>query len=245
MLFNASGDPATVEWYRADDAQPWLPVGNQFVSDNWINRDSTVGQIGEQPGGRPWRNGFNAKQYPVQTEDGCFIDGAFVAGLETGQTTGPWDATGKLGCCTTPLPPPRTEVDCGGGNFVCPMQGGVPTALFATLTGFDGCPEFNGVQVVLTEDSPGSWSGSLAIAGKTLTWFLDFCIGSAHGDFTDGITLSGQIACVPGDTSNITGGTWTTAACDPFELVVDGMLLDVFAFCCFQVAGFTCTITGG
>ena len=222
-----------------------MPPGNKFVSSNWVDRECVAGELGEQPGGKPWRDGSDPKGYPIQTGDGCLIDDYFVDGLPAGETTGPWDAQGKLDCCTNPLPPPRTEVDCGGGNFVCPGAGGVPTVLSATMTSLGSCPEFNDVAVEMLEVSPGRWEGQVEIAGKTLKWILIFCTGSAHGDFTDGVTFLGEIACVPGDTTNITGGTFATATCDPFEITVEGMLLDVFASCCFQLAGVDVSIVPG
>jgi len=99
MIFEPGGDPVEVQWYFADDPQPWLPQGNQFVSANWVSRDTEAGDLGEQPGPRVWANGADVKGYPVQVGDGCVLDADFVTGLSPGDTTGPWDSQSKLACC--------------------------------------------------------------------------------------------------------------------------------------------------
>jgi hypothetical protein len=169
MSFDPAADPVTVRWYFADEDQPWVPDGNQFVSLNWDGPDRSPNELGEQDGNRPWSNGKNEKLYPLFAGDGCSIDPLLLSGLSGGATTGPWDSQGILGCCT-PAPfdctllPDTLHVaiedlsGCGGivGSFdinrvdTCVWQGGTP--LF-TL-GY----------------SMGAWFRSLACAGGDPTW---------------------------------------------------------------------------
>jgi hypothetical protein len=144
MLFDPTGTGHRIRWYRADPSQPWAPDGNQFVSTNWINRDRTAGELGEQPGTMPWKNGKDFRNYPVQTGDPCSIDTLLTTGFTTpGEEVGPW-TDGKLDCCSGPfdcttLPSTlHVQIDdlsgCGGivGSFditsvaSCVWQGGTP-----------------------------------------------------------------------------------------------------------------------
>ena len=156
MVFAAEGDPApvAVRWYFADDSQAWLPDGNQFCSDNWVSRESVAGEIGEQPGARPWVNGADPRRYPVQTGDPCLLDPKFVAGLDEGELTGPWDSGGKLGCCT-----------CACDGYPCDLA--------ATITSLSGCSGFEGTfSLALSSSSPCIWTGTIAFWGGTAIFTL-------------------------------------------------------------------------
>jgi hypothetical protein len=157
MSFDPAADPVTVRWYFADEDQPWVPDGNQFVSLNWDGPDRSPNDLGEQDGPRPWRNGKNEKLYPLFAGDGCDMDPLLLAGLSGGATTGPWDTAGVLGCCTpTPCCPATTDV------------------LHATVTPGSGCPCLDGVSVDLAYDSlSGNWFGSATVCSSelfTLEW---------------------------------------------------------------------------
>lgn len=99
MLFESASDPVPVRWYKAKAGQPWAPDANLYVSGNWTAKDLTAGELGEQPGSRPWRNGADTKDYPVQTGDPCDMDPLLQTGLTGPETTGPW-VEDKLECCT-------------------------------------------------------------------------------------------------------------------------------------------------
>jgi len=99
MLFNVDDDPVRVRWFKTLESAEWMPEGNVFASDNWNDRDSEGGDLGEQPGLRPWKNGANTKGYKGDVTT-CIDPTWFNDGIPTGETTGDWDTTTtKLSCC--------------------------------------------------------------------------------------------------------------------------------------------------
>jgi len=150
MLFDTTADPVIVEWYKAKDGQPWAPNYNRFVSDNWINRESAAGELGEQPGPRPWANGKDTQDYPVQTDDPCSMDDLLVNGLPPGGTTGPW-TDGKLECCSSTCCPSITD------------------DLSLTFPAGGGCPCAEGNTIVLSWDAmENSWVGTGTVCGHEM-----------------------------------------------------------------------------
>ena len=143
MLFDVTGSPINVVWYFVPPGTNFAPKGNQFVSGNWVSREVEAGDLGEQPGPRPWRNGSNPVNYPPPSGDPCSLDVKLQNGLDPGETTGPWTGR-KLDCCSTPFDcltlPSTLHVEitdlsgCGGivGGFdiftvaACVWQGGTP-----------------------------------------------------------------------------------------------------------------------
>lgn len=163
MLFEEGGAPFPVRWYRADMAQPWAPDGNLFVSSNWVNRDLVGGELGEQPGGKPWRNGADFRGYPVQTGDPCLLDVLLQTGLSTGETTGPW-SEGRLICC----------------NGCCPDKG---VSLFARVSPGSGCPCLDNTEVELTWSAgSNSWKGSATVCSSELFEVEFICDGPTCED---------------------------------------------------------------
>jgi hypothetical protein len=202
MVFEVGADPVRVRWYFPDDAQPFMPPGNVFVSDNWVSRESVAGEIGEQPGTRPWSNGKNEKLYPVQTVDGCGTDAAFLGGLSGGQTTGPW--TGNvLGCCS--LVP-----SCCGGDDI-PMSLGLT---IVDVTGFCGCvagtysltwdPYFMGGFVA----TPGAWTKPISLCGSVVTLAV-YCNPG----------IPGYVVGIPDAPGGSTGGLMSPACALPWSTI--------------------------
>jgi hypothetical protein len=166
MVFRTGDDAVPVRWYRAEEGALWAPDGNVFTSHNWSSRDSEAGDLGEQPGTRPWRPGANEKGYRGDVED-CIDPTWFVGGIPAGETTGPWDdTTGKLECCTC----------------VCDD---LPCTLHATITSLSGCDGFAQSFDLLSDGtSPCLWIGggpdfdgsfffSLSKTGSVYTPFID------------------------------------------------------------------------
>ena len=165
MLFDATADPVKCQWYVAKDGQPWAVDGNLFASHNWSNRDQVAGELGEQPGSLPWKNGKDFREYPIQGGDPCSMDPLLQAGFAPGGEVGPW-TEGKLDCCTC----------------VCD---GYPCVLTATITSISGCDDFEQTfELVSDGTSPCFWVGggpdfdgsfffSLGKAGSVYTPFID------------------------------------------------------------------------
>lgn len=162
MLFDVTGVGHKVRWYRSKDGQPWAPDGNQFVSANWINRDADAGDLGEQPGTRPWKNGKDFRDYPVQTADPCTMDPLLVAGFSSGEEIGPWEG-GKLLCCS---------------GVVCCDRIDIPTSLTIRLDPpASGCACVTPLQSFTLTRTPDTctWSGSDTVCGAVMQ--CDLTIG--------------------------------------------------------------------
>jgi len=113
-----TGDPAIlVDWYKADAGAKCLTFPSPFRSKNWEERFSEVGDLGEQPGPRTWKNG----KKPKNGFDGGTNSLACAAshqdwwqdGLGASEETGPFNADGVPLCCVNgPTPPPIDLCGC-------------------------------------------------------------------------------------------------------------------------------------
>jgi len=160
MLFDASGVPQKVRWYRPDPAQPWAPDGNLFVSGNWIARDLVDGELGEQTGAKPWKNGADFRAYPIQTGDPCSIDPLLQAGFSPGGTLGPW-TDGKLDCCTV-------------APFDCLT---LPATLHVEITSLSGCSGLAQTFDVSTV-APCVWQGTATTWLGNALFTLGYSMGA-------------------------------------------------------------------
>jgi hypothetical protein len=177
MLFDLAGVGQKVRWYVADDLQPWAPDGNQFVSTNWINRDRTAGELGEQPGPMTWKNGKDFRIYPTFTSDGCGMDTLLENGFSPGGQVGPW-TDGKLDCCTSPMIPSC----CGGSD--------VPASLSLTISDTGGACSCLAGTYALTWDpaftagfafQPGAWTCPVTVCSGTVCTLCLFCNPTVPG----------------------------------------------------------------
>jgi len=170
MVFGIGGTPVRVRWYKADPAAAWAPEGNQFVSGNWVGRDLVAGELGEQPGAKPWRNGAAPRVYPVPTTDACLIDDALVNGLTTGEETGPWGSNGDLLCCSA------APFDCLD----------LPSTLNVSITDLSGCGSLVG-SFTITEVADCVWQGGtpLFTLGYAFgAWFRSLACGGGDPTWT-------------------------------------------------------------
>jgi len=113
MVFRPGDPPVQVRWYFTPPGAKAFPGFHAFASTNWMNRNSDVGDLGEQPGVKPWVNG--ASFQPVvgtNLSASCMNLNWFRNGLGPSDVSGPYDAQGVPICCT-PVPPIPTT-PCGG-----------------------------------------------------------------------------------------------------------------------------------
>jgi len=113
-MIHRVGDPAVlVDWYRADPGAKMLEIDSPFRSANWQNRYAVAGDLGEQPGPRPWKNG--KKPTNGFTGDANSLACAkyhsdwWQNGLGAGEQVGPFNAEGVPLCCVNG--PPASCVD--------------------------------------------------------------------------------------------------------------------------------------
>jgi len=181
MIFEVGGGPVAVRWYRAAEDQIFAPEGNLFVSGNWVNRDLVVGELGEQPGSKPWANGADPHGYPLQAGDPCVLDAWLQSGLPIGETTGPWTSENKLECC---------DGVCDCHNLADNLQ--------AEFTNVSGCSFLEGTIALARAGGNCVWLGEvetwLGTAAVTLTfdeglqeWTLnvDCFTGDSSDDVSD------------------------------------------------------------
>lgn len=159
MVFESGGSRKSVTWYFSKVGQPWAPDGNKFVSLNWDGPDKSPSDLGEQDGARPWSNGKDVKNYPLQLGDPCSIDADLVLGLTPGNTTGPWSPEGKLACCN--------DVDCT--SYADP--------LFADIVSLSGCSSLaQTVQLDLV--APCVWQGTATTTLGSALMTVGFSMGT-------------------------------------------------------------------
>lgn len=117
-------DPAIlVQWYFADPEANTLDFDSPFRSANWVNRYAEAGELGEQPGSRPWRdgkkpkNGYKGDQNSldcIKSHEDWFTDG-----LPEGEENGPFNEDGVPLCCVNgPTPPPIDLCGCSTARSI-------------------------------------------------------------------------------------------------------------------------------
>lgn len=150
-----TGDTAIlVDWYFADPDAKCLDIWTPFRSHNMEPDARQVGNLGEQPGPRPWRNGRkpsngwtgddNSKACALMHSD-WWLDG-----LGAGDDSGPFNADLVPECC---LNPPTVECNCGACNPPAVFTGHVESAFF--------CPSLDGTALVWTIGTPTERDGSV------------------------------------------------------------------------------------
>lgn len=179
MIFRVGDPPIRVRWYFVDCTHNNMPLWTPFASANWVSRVSVAGELGEQPGPRPWVNGAA----PPNAGNGDDIGVACVEehedwwtnGIGVGEETGPFDANGLPICCT--------ELEC------CSCE--VPEVIEITIeSDLFCCLEIDQV-VELTRESESSctWrSGEFSCDGQMIEIGLDI-------SDTDNCSAQGWMRC--------------------------------------------------
>jgi len=103
MIFRTGDPPIMVRWRRADPGALAFPGPHVFESKNWQERFCVAGDLGEQPGARPWSNGKAAGD-TQGTIEGCQPIRWFQTGLQPGETGATFGPDCKVACCrVTPM----------------------------------------------------------------------------------------------------------------------------------------------
>jgi len=160
MVFRDGDSAVEVEWYWTDPGAKCFPGWSRFSSGNWSSRDQVAGDLGEQPGPKPWRNG--SKPANGWTGDlnavACakLKESWWQYGIPTGEDTGPLDTEGRPLCCVDGPPPPD---DPCASAWHCDNMPDSLTAKFSDSTGtwFLGSPDGLEVQLVRDSIDPCMW----------------------------------------------------------------------------------------
>jgi len=187
MVFREGDSPIPVRWYFASPDAYAFPGWHHFPSANWVNRRTTAGDLGEQPGPRAWRNGSiptnggTGNLFALQCTGG--VDPSwFESGIPAGEESGPYNASGLPECCVTGPPPPP---DPCTSSFAC---GGMPDVLRARVdsasgTFFCGDPTGDEFDLVRLESDPCQWMASVTSGGLFGNFF--FTAGDPSGGITE------------------------------------------------------------
>lgn len=70
MVFRTGDTPLSVRWRKASPGALVFPDWHSYFSANWDERECKAGDIGEQPGNRPWSNG-KIQDVPNGSVIGC------------------------------------------------------------------------------------------------------------------------------------------------------------------------------
>ena len=170
------GDPAVlVDWYFCDPGAKPMDVWSSFRSRNWDGRDATAGQLGEQPGVRPWKNGKKPKNGYTgdANSQNCIRYHAdwWKDGLGAGEETGPFNANGVPLCCVNGPP-----VTCSDAAF---------DILSAEIIDLAGCGNL-GQPSALERIDPGicKWLCTFDITGMTTAAAAVEYVGSNTWELT-------------------------------------------------------------
>jgi len=156
MVFRDGDSPIPVKWYFASPDANAFPGWHKFGSANWVNRETSAGALGEQPGTRAWRDGsppVNAgtgNTFAVQCASQV-NPSWWTEGIPSGEESGPYNANGLPECCVTGPPVEQPCDDCGAVpdvdmlvSFTCP-----------------GCPDLDGTSWLLAWAAfPGNWTAN-------------------------------------------------------------------------------------
>jgi hypothetical protein len=124
MIFRVGDDPVPIQWYRCDPGAKPFKHWTVYASSNWISRDTIAGELGEQPGPKPWDSGVKPANGGSGNADAVICGNVhpdwYLTGIPVGESTGPFEPSGLPTCCVTP---PKC---CG-----CRMPATISLSLFA------------------------------------------------------------------------------------------------------------------
>jgi len=196
MVFRAGDDPVPVEWHFVKPGAGLFPGWNAFTSANWDSRQLFAGDLGEQPGSKPWRRG-NQLPYGSSTYN-CFTQLPwFDTGIPSGEHTGPVNPDGSLACCEP------TDQSC------CP---GLGSSVTLTIPPGDGCPCLDGQSCVLNKTAFNKWQGGFQACGGQGFGFTLTCEGDTVNDWY--LAAQGEIIGIAPKVRVLAG-----ASCSPLLLV--------------------------
>lgn len=98
MVFRTGDNPVSIRWRRAVPKARVFPDYHSFSSANWDERECKAGELGEQPGPRPWSNG-KQQDNPSGQVIGCQPLRWFKDGLTTGENGALFDSSCVVPCC--------------------------------------------------------------------------------------------------------------------------------------------------
>jgi len=221
MVFRPGDPPRPVLWYWADAGAKCFPVPSRFASANWKNRDVQAGDLGEQPGARPWRSGAK----PPNGGTGDLLSVAcvrsretwFLSGLPGDQDGGPFEPSGLPTCCVAG--PPCNCLDARFDTILC------------EVTDLGGCPSI-AQTFVLTRQGPGmcSWDGPYDTAAGPGFGFAALFWNEGDGTFNLTTTCSDPIGDIPPQPGTV---------CPDLDVTFDLLVGPSFPECCDSGAGST------
>jgi len=185
MVFREGDSAQPVRWYFCDTGAKAFPGFHAFGSKNWVSRQAVAGDLGEQPGPRPWVNGAKPANGGVGNINAvlCALlhPDWWQEGIPEGEESGPYEPDGKPTCCVAGPPPPP---DPCTSTWSC---GNLPDVLTcrvdsATGTFFCGDPTGTEFNLVRSMSDPCLWVGSPITGGLFGNVFF------AAGDPSGGIT---------------------------------------------------------
>lgn len=146
-----AGDPAIlVDWYWADDDAKTLEGWTPFRSHIWEPDARVDGDLGEQPGPRPWRNGNKPSNGYIGDElsQACAESHAdwWLDGLGPSDDSGPFDANLVPLCC-------KDQCICGDCMPPAVFTGHIESAFL--------CPSLDGTDLVWNRGTPTGRDGSV------------------------------------------------------------------------------------
>lgn len=165
MVFRIGDAPVEVTWKWAKEGAQRFPGDHSFGSTNWVERVSDAGDLGEQPGDKPWSNGSGVHGDGASLGT-CTDANMFISGIPDGELAPEVDSEGWPLCCSAEPP-----FDCLA----------LSDTLTLTLAGTSDCSNIDQA-VTLTRipglcvwvGAAGTWLGTAGIA-VTYTepdWFL-------------------------------------------------------------------------
>jgi len=172
MVFRVGDDPVPVQWMWAKEGAVSFPFDHKFYSTNWDSRAAIAGELGEQPGPKPWRNG-SGDPSPGTSLGSCTIGDWFLTGIPEGELTPPTGPDHKPLCCSEEpfdcmaLADTLTLTIAGTGDCTAIDQS-------ISLTRVTGLCQWLGVMVT------PSGNATTTVEFADDTWTLDFDCFTGH-----------------------------------------------------------------
>jgi len=194
MVFRVGDDPVSVEWHFADPAAGLFPGWNAFASGNWDARKLYAGQLGEQPGNKPWKKGIPLGRGTALF--GCTdVLSWFDTGIPAGEQTPVTGSDHVPLCCSAP----PVDSCCG-----------ISGSLTLSFPAGQGCPCLQDVVIILTQTSANQWNGEAVVCGGQTIQFQLRCTGSGVNAY--------RLDAAFGLHGNIPDVAPNTSSCSPFVL---------------------------